>query len=73
MTQSHIPLNPAKAHAWGEAWRHKHRGRYFDDGGRGLHPIRLPMPAPNDCRETILALERQINEGRQLSPVKETP
>ena len=75
MSQSHIPLNTAKAQAWGEAWRREYRGRYryLDDGGRGLHPIRVPMPIPPDCRDTILAIERQINDGRQLSTPKETP
>jgi hypothetical protein len=31
------------------------------------------MPMPPDCRDTILAIERQINDGRQLSTPKETP
>jgi hypothetical protein len=70
VSQSHIPLNTAKAQAWGEAWRREYRGRYryLDDGGRGLHPIRALVP---DCRDTILALERQINDGQQLSNMKD--
>jgi hypothetical protein len=54
---------------WPSRWvlEHAHRWNASD---RGLLPKPIPM---NESTRTILALERQINDGQQLSTLKETP
>ena len=67
----HLQLDPAKARAWGEEWRNKHASRWSSGEDRGLflkHRLRSSAPvSKSHCRDTILALERQINGGLQLS------
>lgn len=64
-----VPLNPDKARAWGEQWRERHAPKYATfakpNNSQGTtEPNRL-----SPCVRTILALERQINGGQQLSQV----
>jgi hypothetical protein len=51
---------------WGKYWRHG----WVTAGSKWW-----PCEAPNESRRTVLSLERDLNDGRQLSPVtpKETP
>lgn len=58
---------------WPSQWALK-CAHLWNASDRGLLP-RDPLPKPvpmNESTRTILALERQINDGQQLSPVKET-
>lgn len=70
---------PEQAIAWQRFWSENHAKRWRNGSRGGLIAVKrdagvaIPNRPRLNCRETILALERQINEGRQLSPVKETP
>lgn len=68
------PVDPDKARQWGEQWRTKHSRRWVNDGGAGFFPRHQPAPSTplgrNHSRDVILALERQINGGQQLSEVR---
>lgn len=65
-----IPADPDKARAWNKQWREKHAprhgGSFVSRYGRA-HFRELNFDSPS-CR-VILELERQINDGRQLSVV----
>lgn len=66
-----VPLNPDKARAWGEQWREKYAPGHSQfakpNNSQGhTEPNRL-----SPCVRTILALERQINGGQQLSKVRD--
>lgn len=77
MTQ---PITNVRAYQWEAEWETKFLPRWRSlaksFGGSHLYepvePLATITLETNESRITILALERQINDGQQLSPVKET-
>lgn len=83
MNNSPMPVSPEKAAAWGRKWSQYHAGRWrVRDSGYHLPKPMAPLqerdwgkpsprvlPLDNDSVRAPLALERELNDGQQLSVV----
>lgn len=74
MSYDPCPYNPELVAAWEAEWERTHAGRWHTNGttdagwllyfpNRPLPPVTVPPPS----RAVLLELERELNEGRQLS------
>jgi len=62
--------NPAAHSAWMDRWERDHSGRWRHRGSKLVLPTPThPVPPLRPCRDTILELERELNDGAQLSEV----
>jgi len=53
-----------------DRWERDHSGRWRHRGSKLVLPTPThPVPPLRPCRDTILELERELNDGAQLSEV----